>query len=505
MICLVTFPLSCERPSPASSARSSRTKTAMPGRPLPRRPLERSWPSTSTIAISFVNRIVTFLSHGPPLSMNVELAPGQELPVALHTLNQGAVWACLLGGGANPDLKHRLNREIDREIFTAEAKCLWFLCRKFFFSWKINQNAIITACTWADSSCSTSSTMQDMALKLSLAISLSAMTRASPFSPSPGPGFPEPSRSTAAILPTSPGRPRGWGDNNYCQLGFGSSSSLFEFLDPTRLTFPACLVAELETSLPPWEKHRMATDVSLEHRRAFILTPDGTVMAGWNATWYVGPVEIDDYRFHPVAVPAGFVPDHIMHTDNDTVILTMGDRRMIGGNNAHGELGLGHKNRMTGFVDLPFRVDRIMAPYRDCNLFLSGRQLLFAGRVPNLIVQSGLLPGCREQGMCLKAIALRFPQRVKGFFTPNGSGLTWVTEGQTHLCKYRGEPFIMTFEANAGSNHIRDDYYRDPSGQWFWVSRRYGKVSVAKIKPLSTLDMQEIIPVDPWTPDETGI
>ncbi|KAG9389882.1 hypothetical protein J8273_8565 [Carpediemonas membranifera] len=79
--------------------------------------------------------------------MNVELADGEELPVAMHTLNQGAVWACLVGGGANPDLEDRVLEEAQeewphnpemhdkiRKALAPEAKCLWFLCRKFFFS-----------------------------------------------------------------------------------------------------------------------------------------------------------------------------------------------------------------------------------------------------------------------------------------------------------------------------------------------------------------------------------
>ncbi|KAG9395719.1 hypothetical protein J8273_2626 [Carpediemonas membranifera] len=42
---------------------------------------------------------------GPPLSMNVELADGQELPAALHTLLQGTLWAVLMAAGADPDLE----------------------------------------------------------------------------------------------------------------------------------------------------------------------------------------------------------------------------------------------------------------------------------------------------------------------------------------------------------------------------------------------------------------
>ncbi|KAG9397190.1 hypothetical protein J8273_1099 [Carpediemonas membranifera] len=70
----------------------------------------------------------------------------------------------------------------------------------------------------------------------------------------------------------------GWGDNHSNQRGFESAAG--GAVDPTRLTFPACpKVAELEASLPPWEKHRMVTDVSMEGGRTFILTPVGTVMA----------------------------------------------------------------------------------------------------------------------------------------------------------------------------------------------------------------------------------
>ncbi|KAG9389439.1 hypothetical protein J8273_8731 [Carpediemonas membranifera] len=104
-------------------------------------------PHLKPTAQALLDRARSILTSGPPLSMNIELADGEELPSTMHTLNQGAVWACLLGGGANPDLENRVLEEARRQqprgtkvhnkirnALTPEAKCLWFLCRKFFFT-----------------------------------------------------------------------------------------------------------------------------------------------------------------------------------------------------------------------------------------------------------------------------------------------------------------------------------------------------------------------------------
>ncbi|KAG9394072.1 Inositol-pentakisphosphate 2-kinase [Carpediemonas membranifera] len=101
-------------------------------------------------AISFVRQAAASLSHSLLLSMNRPLAPGEDLPPRLFTLNQGVVWACLMGGGANPDLEdsvpvegrklwpsgHMIHDKI-RNALTPEGKCLWFLCRKFFFTMNV--------------------------------------------------------------------------------------------------------------------------------------------------------------------------------------------------------------------------------------------------------------------------------------------------------------------------------------------------------------------------------
>ncbi|KAG9392190.1 hypothetical protein J8273_5172 [Carpediemonas membranifera] len=104
-------------------------------------------PPLKPTAQALLDRARSIIADGPPLSMNVELAEGQELPVALHTLLQGTLWAVMIASGADPDLEDRVLEEARvkwpdenaihdkiRNALAPEAKCLWFLCRKFFFT-----------------------------------------------------------------------------------------------------------------------------------------------------------------------------------------------------------------------------------------------------------------------------------------------------------------------------------------------------------------------------------
>ncbi|KAG9391404.1 Regulator of chromosome condensation (RCC1) repeat [Carpediemonas membranifera] len=379
-------------------------------------------------ATSVVRRITAVLTRRPELSMNIPLAPGEELPVAMYTLNQGAVWACLMGDGANPDLEDRVLKEARekqpdyiemhdkiRNALTPEAKCLWFLCRKFFFSLNVaekdGESYLLT-----ELSCYHHRMYMGRLFMLDTD-KHTALTRARM------PRALEVYSDRFTHIARTPKSLWGWGDNRSNQLGFESAAG--GVVDPTRLTFAACpKVAELEASLPPWEKHRMVSDVSMSASHTFILTPVGTVVAGVVLSMYVGPVEEDNkHLFHPVAVPDSFVPDHIMNSLH-TVILSMGDRQVMSGENKYSQLGLGHDDAMSGFVDLPFRVDRVVSSINRCfNVFLSGRQLLFAGLVRRHIAQSGL-PGFDLGDLCDTPTPLRFPERVKEFYCDemNSSG-----------------------------------------------------------------------------------
>ncbi|KAG9394917.1 hypothetical protein J8273_0125 [Carpediemonas membranifera] len=452
-------------------------------------------PTLKPKAQALLDRARSILTDGPPLSMNVELEDGQELPVALHTLLQGTLWAVMITAGANPDLEDRVLQKAEQEApcmshihrmicdaLTSEAKCLWFLCRKFFFSLNVAEkdgesytysfrDLLYHHCMYMgrlyifyaveDDDPSYDSDYSDYYHDDDYS-SWPVLTRARV------PRALEVFSEKFTHIARTPKGLWGWGHSFYGQLGF--ESSFTEFVDPTRLTFPTCpKVAELEASLLAWEKHRMVTDVSMKTFQTFIFTPAGTVMAGHRVNWYAGAVEVEnEHHFHPVAVPSGFVPDHIMHED-DTVILTMGDRQIISGSNNYGQLGLGHKNMMEGFEELPFKVDRLLnSEDRSFRVFLSGHQLLFAGEVPRSIAQAGLLPGFGERDLCLTPTPLRFPERVKGFFYDAGH-ILWVTEGVTHYCDSRADVHPYSIEVTA----FDSEYYplfRDSAGQWFRVA-----------------------------------
>ncbi|KAG9393442.1 hypothetical protein J8273_3581 [Carpediemonas membranifera] len=374
---------------------------------------------------------------------------------------------------------------------TPEAKCLWFLCRKFFFTLNVaEKDGESYQCPGYDR-CYHHLMYMGRLFMLDT-MHRTALTRARM------PRALEVYSNTWTHIARTPKGMWGWGYSELGQLGFQSSG----FVDPTRLTFPACpKVAKLEASLPPWEKHRVVTGVSLIRARTFIFTPVGTVMAGADAKAFVGTVEDENrHLFHPVAVPAGFVPDHIMHAWNSAVILSMGDRQMISGDNEYGRLGLGHENEMTGFVEPAFRVDRIIAFEFDFNVFLSGRQLLFAGELPFHIARTGLLPEYSEDARCLTATPLRFPEKVKGFHCEDF--LLWVTEGRTHLCHYNKQ-YCVPFEAAFGARLANGDWvdsFRDSTGQWFSVgSVTDGVATMVQCEVPSS--QWEIAPVDvdPWT------
>ncbi|KAG9393920.1 hypothetical protein J8273_4520 [Carpediemonas membranifera] len=404
-------------------------------------------PPLTKKAQTLLDRARSILTSGPPLSMNVELADGEDLPPCLFTLNQGAVWACLVGGGANPDLEDRVLEEARakqphgsemhdkiRNALTPEGKCLWFLCRKFFFTMNVAEK---------DGEC----------------YHYSPRVRCYHHRMYMGRLFMlNPQRYTDFTRARMPKGMWGWGLDQLGQLGVDSD----DFVDPTRLTFDACLkVAKLESSLPAWGKHRMVTGLALTGLGTIILTPVGTVMAGEGAEWFLGPGEHSG-RFHPVPLPDGFVPDHMMH-DFSVFILCMGSRQMVTGYNVCGKLGLGHESDMAGFVVLPFRVEHIIIsgtdyPYTN---FLCGRQLLFAGCVLDHIAQAGLLPGFHKDDICPMATPLRFPERVKGWRLDDDS-LAWVTEGWTRYCSGRDVRFNVPFEATA----VYNNYFRHSSGQW---------------------------------------
>ncbi|KAG9396073.1 hypothetical protein J8273_2425 [Carpediemonas membranifera] len=419
-------------------------------------------PPLEPAAQVLLDRARSILTSGPPLSMNVELAEGEELPAALHTLNQGAVWACLLGGGANPDLEDRVlertreeradETEIHekiRKMLTPEAKCLWFLCRKFFFSLNVAEKDGESYQSNVYDVCYHHRMYMGRLFMLDTA-NHTALTRARI------PRTLEVFSDKFTHVARTPKGLWGWGDNSWCQLGH---EPIRWFQPPTRLTFPACpMVVELEATLPVWEKHKLVLDVVMYSQRVIILTPAGAVVAGQDCEMFAGTV--DETQFNPLAVPGGFVPDRII-SDEGCVVISMGDRQLIGGRNDAGQLGLGYKCDMSGFTDIPFSVDRVVSK-AAFNIYFCAGQILFAGEVDRMFPGAKLLPGFVWGDECLTPTPLRFPMRVKGLYY-DYSQLVWTSSGVTVVCDHEFKSYEVGFEASS----FAGDQFQHHTGQWF--------------------------------------
>ncbi|KAG9395433.1 hypothetical protein J8273_3000 [Carpediemonas membranifera] len=430
-------------------------------------------PPLEPAAQVLLDRARSILTSGPPLSMNVELAEGQELPAALHTLNQGAVWACLMGGGANPDLEDRLLTEAlwkqprDTEIhdkirnaLTPEGKCLWFLCRKFFFTMNVaEKDGESYQFNWIERFYH--HRMYMGRLFMLHTANHTALTRAR---------MPRALEVYSDWFTHIAGTPKGlwgWGESEHCQLGFRS----FEFNHPTRLTFPACpKVAELEASLPPWEKHRMVKGIFTHPVTMFIVTSAGTIMscAATIAEWFVHSDFPENGGYAQVPLPDEFVPDDIM-SNHAVAVMSCGDQQLIAGDNHCGQLGLGHETAVLEYTPIPFHIDRLVGEFGTYNLFAAGDQVLFAGLVPSPLALSGLLPGTVANTSLLTPTPLQFQTHATSLII-TWDVAAWVDENGTQI--FTDGRMSVPFKSSAvgveeaeGSCFVQNAM----SGAWFEV------------------------------------
>ncbi|KAG9396860.1 hypothetical protein J8273_1907 [Carpediemonas membranifera] len=424
-------------------------------------------------AQTLLDRARSILTDGPPLSMNVELADGQELPVALHTLLQGTLWSIIMQTGANPDLDDKLPTEF-QERFRPDAKILWFICRKFFFCHNIAAKdgesnfipatPIYMAYAGRLLTATTTPAHPLARVRLPRLVALSSC----------GHGI---------IAQTTRGL---WG---WCPAAEVDRGCIY----PTPLSFSSCpKTAAYETGLPPWNRAELVTHVSLDDTSIFILTRVGLVMAGNSTTTFFSQLASGGCCLREVTLPEGFVPDHIMNQFS-VVIISMGDQQMIWGPNDHGQLGLGHREPVPSFTPLPFHVDRVLGKTAFTNtftIFLSDHRLVLAGDIPHAIFRAGL----HSQGNTPGITPLSFAGSVIGW-SCGYDYVVWVTEGRTNYVNtYLDVNYVMQFEATALS--LGNNSFRDKQGLWFTTYRVSG--GVAEVHPGDeppTLDIIEIFPV----------
>ncbi|KAG9394941.1 Ankyrin repeats (3 copies) [Carpediemonas membranifera] len=331
--------------------------------------------------------------------------------------------------GANPDLDDKLPSKLSK-LYSTQAKCLWFLCKKLFFCQQAASRDGNTYMNY-DPQVKDSDVYAHMLYLGHLFVANSKKHR----------------RFTrAAMVHTS----RVEGTETFIAV---TPRGLWEWKKdnlPTRVTFRTSpQAAEYERSLQPWSKDCLVKGVCFGDymNTVIVVTEAGLFASGRDAHEFVGNVR-GQSQFNPIYLPDDFVPESVQYC-HCTAVLTMGDRQMISSNNESYQLGLGHYNKLSGFVDFPFHVEGIVAGCNRCNFFESNHRILFAGQVDSHHVASGLLPSLEDDYFCIEPTPLHFQEPVKAFFSDE-SRVIWVAEGKTHYVrKMMGIPlseFTLPFE-----------------------------------------------------------
>ncbi|KAG9391832.1 hypothetical protein J8273_6900 [Carpediemonas membranifera] len=445
-------------------------------------------PKKSPKAQAYLDVARSILIDGPEMSMNIDLSNCGQLPDRVYTLLQGTVWAILMQAQASPDITAPGQLRPRGE---PDSRGLWFLCKKFFFTLQVAEKEgevsyfgenrslyRLYACRLYELTLAMDATPRFVRLR-----DLPPVVRA--FGLNCG---------TALFI-----TPKGvYGRAPAGNILFGEEfrSDQLGLLWPTcttvtRARFSLCpAVSVYEAGLPAWRKDRLATLVHVDPGLALIATPVGIVAAGFRSYFFTGKASVgwsmeERLRFTPAVLPRDFVPDSwIIH---DTIaILRHGARTLITGDNAVGELGLGHTDAVYCPVEHSLEIDDVI-PCTMFNLFLSGDQVLFAGTPPKVL--GGLLPCLISEDVdCLLPIPLMFPRPLKGLACTS-TFLVTVFEGDTRVVFSQGGLDLVNFaqsetcteynfpyEVSAATvpqgrtlSHETLVFLRACSGEWFEV------------------------------------
>ncbi|KAG9397483.1 hypothetical protein J8273_0613 [Carpediemonas membranifera] len=432
-----------------------------------------SIPSLEPTAQVLLDCARSILTSGPRVSMNVELADGEELPVALHTLLQGTLFAVLVHGGADPDLERTVEQaERQRVGYSQEDKLPWFLCKKFAF---VHQVAAKDGQTATDVNNSIAHRMyagRIFELVPEQQILKHTLVRLPPVARAFGLG-------TLTLLAATPAGTYGI-DYHIRHILFDESDNgnPTQMKTPARIFFRFCpRVAEFERSKPTWHKHEVVLDAGFYGNSCVILTPVDTVIAG---VMGLDGVRLDCHPFnlHPAPLPDGFVAQMAL-IDKKTVVLTAeSGLQVIVGQNLFGRLGVGHMGKLTEFEYLSEYVDKIIYSGDFFLIFQSGLQIMYAGKVNQVISRSGLLPDSSFNDILAYPRPLVFTHHLHRFYCSECLLVT-VHDGQTHVIRVDTNalaivrfslPFQATTMAHRPSHDSTAILFRDEAGQWYSVA-----------------------------------
>ncbi|KAG9397187.1 hypothetical protein J8273_1096 [Carpediemonas membranifera] len=448
-------------------------------------------PPLAPTAQVLLDRARSILADGLLLSMNVELAEGQELPVALHTLLQGTLWAILMDAGANPDVNGPQPAPADHTPLT--DRCLWFLCKKFFFVYQVTE----MDAEYVESPLIGSKRTQKLRIYAGIVLLARADDPMARFRLARMPRAHAVHTYCHSFIAVTPRGLFAHG-RSYGHLGIsqGMAPGRYGGVDgivslPSRIPFDCCpAIAQYEAELMPWKKDRL---VKLIHAgpTTLISTPAGLAVASNNIGQFVNDEGFDfetRLLFHQVDLPDWFLPDHI-NAEQDPIIISMGDQQLICGNNRRHRLGI---DNFTGFTQYPLHIDRIFTSASYYMIFLSGRAIYISGDTPvrSDISRRDLRQNLTfEQQQMLHGLAewvppqagpqmLQFKTPVKAFYC-DGEDLFWVSEGVTHAFNGKYGHYTLKYELTRFGAKNGVVYYgesgrfvQDPKGKWHQVLKK---------------------------------
>ncbi|KAG9392506.1 regulator of chromosome condensation RCC1 [Carpediemonas membranifera] len=382
-------------------------------------------PPLEPAAQVLLDRARSILTSGPPLSMNVELADGEDLPVALHTLLPGTLWAILMTGAGPSPLAHPV----------------WWLCRKF--------SHVSTVAGREEDCCSHCGT--DFALYCGRVMTRGA-NRVGQTGHSACPvvsgyrhvrvpptrtltvhcGNDEPS----CFVPSARGL-YAWGPTDCGRL---ARDDRVRWAAPFRVTFlNAPAVGRYETGLPPWTKDRLVLGLwASECFQVFLLSPLGLLATGEN---YCGQLGLDSsvviaegFELVPsVPRPAQLLAVDIVLSAEQTLLLLPGAVALYAGVLGDQQDGRPGHPQPGGFHRVPFPVSDAL-PLGDTVVYLSEGRPVVCG-TPLLGPGSG---GLRE---------LPFP---------------WPVDRMT-VCSYRTRRLLLARDSSGQWHALREP---SPQGAW---------------------------------------
>ncbi|KAG9395653.1 WD domain, G-beta repeat [Carpediemonas membranifera] len=389
-------------------------------------------PPLEPAAQTLLDRARSILTDGPPLSTTTE-PPSPHSPPTLTALTPATAWAIMMTAGADPDLRGpsadpQQALHTTRQPYTVVDKELWFLCKKFFDS---HQSAHITGYFKDESIASNQSLIAQHPGDIFFMHHRLYGGRLFEFRTT----FGEVDRYQRVHVPPILEH-HGLGTHSILLVttrglyglcrdpvppGFNEQDPRRRMARAARVAFSHCpKVHEYVAGIRDWRMHGLVID----HHRDWtvILTPVGAVSLGNKGLIDESVPEADVCMFHPMALPDDFIPTSILSTPR-AVVLTMGDRQMVGG-----DLGGSSDLPRGTFTDMPFKVDWARG-YEDFSLLGNRQQVMFAGKSTPAITASGLLPDSAGD-----FIRLQFPSGTERF-AMHPLLVALVSDGSTRVVK----------------------------------------------------------------------